>query len=204
VQRLAATGNDVVGVVRRPDAAADVAASGAEAVVADIVDADLDTVLAGADAVVWALGSRFGLDGPDGPQRIDHDGSLRAVEAGESAGVARWVHVSSMLADRPEAGPPMLEPFLRAKGAVDERLRGTSMAWTVLRPSGLSDEPGTGTLVAGEHLGPEVWGAGRPPQITRDDVASVALACLLEDLAVRQSLDLAGGATPISEALASS
>ena len=199
---LSTTGHDLVGVVRRSDALDGVRATGAEAVLLDVVDGDLTGALSGADAVIWCVGARFAADGPDGPARIDHDGAMRAVTAGVAAGVPRWVQVSSLMADRPEAGPPMLAPFLHAKGAVDDALRGTNLAWTVLRPAGLSDTPGTGTITAAEHLTPEAWGGGMPPQVSRDDVAAIATACAVDGLAIRRSCDLVGGSTPIAEALA--
>jgi uncharacterized protein YbjT (DUF2867 family) len=198
---LVDAGHVVIGVVRRPDAVEAVSSAGADAVLADVTDGEFVDLLAGVDAVIWAIGARFGSDGPDGPQRIDHDGALRVVAAGASAGVARWVQVSSLMADRPEIGPPMLAPFLHAKGTVDEALRQTPMAWTVLRPSGLSDVPGTATVTVAEHLGPAAWGGGMPPQVSRDDVAALAVACVVDGLGVRRSLDVVGGTTPIVEAL---
>lgn len=202
VDRLVAAGADVVGVVRRPDAADAVVAAGAQPVVLDILGGDARPVLEGADAVVWALGARFATDGPDGAVRIDGDAAQRVIAAAIETPVPRWVQVSSLLADRPEQGPPFLGPFLAAKGAADAALLASGLDVTVLRPSGLTDEPGVGTVQAAEHLEPEDWGGDRSPMVSRDDVAAIAVACVLDGLGSRRALDIVGGTTPIHDALA--
>jgi uncharacterized protein YbjT (DUF2867 family) len=203
LHRLSGTGHDVLGVVRRAEAADAVTATGATPVLADVVDADLGAVLDGADTVIWALGARFATDGPEGAVRIDGTGSQRANGAGTAAGVQRWVQVSSLMADRPAEGPPMLATFLAAKGAGDEAVAASPMAWTVVRPSGLSDEPGTGTVQAAAHLSPDDWGGGRSPMISRDDVAALVVAAALDGYAVRRAFDVVGGSTPLIDALTS-
>jgi uncharacterized protein YbjT (DUF2867 family) len=198
---LVAGGHEVVGVVRRAQAVADVEATGAGAVVADVVDSDLAPVLTGADAVIWALGARFATDGPDGAARIDGAGAQRAIEAAVAVGVPRWVQVSSLLADRPADGPPFLLPFLTAKGSADETLLAGPMSVTVLRPSGLTDDPGQGTVLAAEHLSPEDWGGDRSPMVSRQDVAAIAVACAVEGLGAGRAFDIVGGPTPIRDAI---
>jgi uncharacterized protein YbjT (DUF2867 family) len=198
---LVAGGHEVVGVVRRSQAVADVEATGAGAVVADVVDSDLAPVLTGADAVIWALGARFATDGPDGAARIDGAGAQRAIEAAVAVGVPRWVQVSSLLADRPGDGPPFLLPFLTAKGSADETLLAGPMSVTVLRPSGLTDDPGQGTVLAAQHLSPEDWGGDRSPMVSRQDVAAIAVACAVDGLGAGRALDIVGGSTPIRDAI---
>lgn len=202
VALLVAAGHEVLGVVRREQAVADLEAAGATAVVADVVDSELEPVLAGADAVVWALGARFATDGPDGAVRIDGAGAQRAIAAAEAVGVPRWVQVSSLMADRPAVGPPFLLPFLTAKGAADDALLAGPMSVTVLRPSGLSDDPGQGTVLAAEHLTPDDWGGERSPMVSRDDVAALAVACVVDGLGAGRAYDVVGGSTPLAAALA--
>jgi uncharacterized protein YbjT (DUF2867 family) len=196
IEQLGTAGHTVVAVSRT---AADVATSpGVSHFVADVEDADLAPALAGSAAVVWALGARFGQDGPDGPDRIDRAGTIRAVAAAVATGVRRWVHVSSLGADDPASGPPLLLPFLRAKAVSDEAVRASGLDWTVLRPSGLTDEPGTGRVQAAEHL----TFPGRPPTLARDDLAAVVVAALTEERTVGRSFDLTAGESPIAAALA--
>jgi uncharacterized protein YbjT (DUF2867 family) len=106
--------------------------------------------------------------------------------------------VSSLRADDPESGPPLLLPFLRAKAVSDDAVRDSGLDWTVLRPSGLTDEPGTGRVQAAEHL----TFAARPPSLARDDLAAVVVAALTQHHTVGRSFDLTGGDTPIAAALA--
>lgn len=202
VALLVAGGHEVVGVVRRTQAVGDLEAAGARAVVADVVDSDLAPVLEGADAVIWALGARFATDGPDGAVRIDGAGAQRAIAAAEASGVRRWVQVSSLMADRPESGPPFLLPFLTAKGSADAALLAGPMTVTVLRPSGLTDEPGEGTVRAAEHLTPDDWGGDRSPMVSRQDIAAIAVACAVDGLGAGRAYDIVGGSTPLLDALA--
>ena len=202
VALLVAGGHEVVGVVRRTQSVGDLEAAGARAVVADVVDSDLAPVFEDADAVIWALGARFATDGPDGAVRIDGAGAQRAIAAAEASGVRRWVQVSSLMADRPESGPPFLLPFLTAKGAADAALLAGPMTVTVLRPSGLTDEPGEGTVQAAEHLRPDDWGGDRSPMVSRQDIAAIAVACAVDGLGAGRAYDIVGGSTPLLDALA--
>ena len=181
----------------------DLEAAGARAVVADVVDSDLAPVLEGADAVIWALGARFATDGPDGAVRIDGAGAQRAIAAAEASGVRRWVQVSSLHGRPPRERPPV--PAARsctAKGAADAALLAGPMTVTVLRPSGLTDEPGEGTVQAAEHLTPDDWGGDRSPMVSRQDIAAIAVACAVDGLGAGRAYDIVGGSTPLLDALA--
>jgi uncharacterized protein YbjT (DUF2867 family) len=94
----------------------------------------------------------------------------------------------------PEAGPERMQPYLRAKAAADERLAGSSLEWTIVRPGVLSDEPGRGTIEAAESI-------GRRDEISRDDVAEVLAVCLEESATVRRTFEVLAGDTPVREAL---
>jgi len=65
--------------------------------------------------------------------------------------------------------------------------------WTILRPGGLKDEPGTGTASIGRtHI---------TNTISRDDVAQTLALLVDRPDAAGLALDLVGGDTPIKEAL---
>jgi uncharacterized protein YbjT (DUF2867 family) len=151
--------------------------------------------VAGSQAVVWALGVRFGVDDFAQASRSDRDGAIAAYAAAQAAGARRWVQISSLMADRPEFGPPFLKDALVAKGEADEALALTDLAWTVLRPGGLNDEPGTGLVT----MAPRVDGHAMVP---RDDLAAVAVAALSAPQTEGLALDLIGGGLPVAEALA--
>ncbi|WP_064674707.1 NAD(P)H-binding protein, partial [Streptomyces albus] len=156
---LAGRGDEVAGIVRRPEQASDLLAAGAEPVVCDLETADVAEVarhLEGADAVVFAAGAGPG-SGSARKDTVDRGAAVLCADAAEAAGVRRWLMVSAMSADAslqgtPEGMDPVFADYLRAKGAADDDLRArTNLDWTVLRPGRLTDGPGTGRV----HLAPE-------------------------------------------------
>lgn len=192
---LVARGDEVTAVIRNPEHQADVAATGATPVVADIEHLDVDDIAAllrGHDAMVWSAGA-----GGGNPQRtytVDRDAAIRSMAAAQVAGVARYVMVS-YLGSRPDHGVPETNSFFayaEAKAAADEHLRASSLDWTILGPGPLTlDEP-TGLI---EVAAP---GQGR---ISRGDVAAVAAAVLADDSTIRRTIAFGSGHTPIAQAI---
>ncbi|GAA2624882.1 NAD(P)H-binding protein [Streptomyces axinellae] len=199
---LAGRGDEVAGIVRRPEQASDLLGAGAEPVVCDLESATADEVarhLEGADAAVFAAGAGPG-SGSDRKQSVDHGSAVLFADAAENAGVRRFLIVSSMAADAslsgtPEGMDPVFADYLRAKGAADDDVRSRAgLDWTVLRPGRLTDGTGTGRV----HLA-ERTGRG---DVTRDDVAAVLVALLDSPGTAGRTLELVGGRTPIPEAIA--
>jgi nucleoside-diphosphate-sugar epimerase len=197
-RQLAAAGHATVGIVRDPGQVDDVQATGAEALVLDLEHARVDEVarhLDRADAVLFAAGAGPGSGVPR-KDSVDRGASVLMAAAAERAGVGRFVQVSSMGAGAP---PPSgtdetFAAYLRAKTAAEEDLRRRDLAWTVLRPGGLTSAPGTGRAL----LAPSVPRG----QVSRDDVAAVLVGLLTGYCGIRQTLELVAGDTPIDEALA--
>ena len=97
------------------------------------------------------------------------------------------------LADEPPAGTDeTFAAYLRAKTLSEEDPRGRDLDRTVLRPGGLTDDPGTGRVT----LAPSVDRGSVP----RDDVAAV-LAALLDAPGGGVVLELVSGPTPVAEAV---
>lgn len=192
VESLVGAGHDVLGVVRSPQAAADLQAAAAASRVCDLTQlapSELVSMFEGEDAAVWAAGAGYGAD----PEVVDGDACIAASTAADAAGVSRWVQISSMYADRPEQGQPFLQPVLRAKRRSDEAVASTGLGWTVIRAGGLTNDIGTGQV----HLG-SLLDSG---MVSRADVAAVALACLATPSTARSAFDLVSGMTPIDAAL---
>lgn len=193
---LTDSGHEVTGIVRNPDHSADVAATGAVPVVADVehLDAEgLATHLAAHDAVVWSAGAGGG--NPTRTRAVDRDAAIRSMEAAAAAGVHRYVMVSYFGAG-PDHGVPedsSFFPYAEAKAAADAHLRRTSLEWTILGPSRLTDDPGTGAIEVGDHLE-----AGEVP---RQDVAAVAVAVLADPSTVGRTIRFNTGSTPIVDAV---
>ena len=195
VRRLAESGHRARGLVRRAEQAARIEELGGEPVVVDLEGAVDHGVVDGADAIVFTAGAGPG-SGDARKETMDLGGLVKLVEAAEARGVRRFVVVSAMGAADPDAGAEPMRPYLRAKARADERLRASSLDWTVVRPGGLTDDPGRGTVDVAESL-------GRRGQVTRDDVAEVLVAVLEEPATVGRTFDLLEGDVPIREALRS-
>ncbi|WP_206506470.1 SDR family oxidoreductase [Streptomyces chrestomyceticus] len=195
---LAGRGDEVAGIVRRPEQAGDLLSAGAEPVVCDLETATVADVarhLEGADAAVFAAGAGPG-SGIERKETVDRGAASLFADAAEAAGVRRFVVVSSMGADtEPPAGTDeVFAAYLRAKGAADADVRARSgLDWTILRPGRLTDAPGTGLVRLAESTG--------RAEIPRDDVAAVLAALLDEPRTIGRTLELIGGDTPVEEAV---
>lgn len=195
---LASRGDDVTGLIRNPDKAELVRATGAEPAVCDLEKVDVQTVaghLRSADAAVFAAGAGPG-SGTERKESVDRAAAELFADAATRAGVRRFVVVSSMGADSdPPAGTdPVFAAYLRAKGAADAAVRSHSdLDWTILRPGRLTDAEGTGRVRLAESTG--------RGDITRDDVAAVIAALLSEPATAGRTLELVNGGTPVAEAV---
>jgi uncharacterized protein YbjT (DUF2867 family) len=193
--RLAAQrGDQARGLIRDSGQSADLEAVGAEPIVADWeAGDDITPLVAGADAVVFAAGAGPG-SGPERKRTVDYGGAVRLIEAAKANGVSRYLIVSSMGADDPESGSESMLPYLQAKAQADLAVRESGLDFTIVRPGGLTDDPGTGLVDAAPRL-------GRRGSIPRDDVAAVLLACLDEPATITMTFEVLSGDTPIDEAI---
>ena len=190
---LAARGDEAVGIVRDPGQVADLEADGARAVVLDLEQAsaaEVAEVVRGADAVVFAAGAGPG-SGPARKRTVDLGAAVKLIDGAEQAGVRRYVMVSSIGAQDPSSGGEQMQPYLEAKAAADEALTDSDLDWTVVRPGGLTDDPGTGRVRIGAD-----------GNIPREDVAATLVAVLHEPRTVGLTFELVGGEAPIDEAIA--
>ena len=53
----------------------------------------------------------------------------------------------------PESTPEAMRPYQRAKGKADDRVRASALEWTFVRPGGLTDHRGRGTVDVAPELG---------------------------------------------------
>jgi uncharacterized protein YbjT (DUF2867 family) len=190
---LAARGDRARGLIRNPDHAADLEALGAEAVLCDLeAEQDVARYVEGADAIVFAAGAGPG-SGPERKRTLDLGGALKLIDAAKAQGIARYVMVSAIGADHPEQASGPMRPYLEAKAEADRALVASGLDHTIVRPGGLTDDPGTGLVTVGDALD---YG-----QVTRDDVAAVLLATLDVPNAIGKSFVLLNGETSIDEAI---
>ena len=195
---LAERGDSVVGLIRNPAQADDLAAFGADAIVLDLEKATVDDVaahLAGADAVVFAAGAGPG-SGVDRKTTVDRDAAILLADAAEAAGVGRYLMVSAMGADDggEEGGDPVFAAYLQAKAAADAAVRArTALSPTIVRPGALTDEPGTGRVRVAASTG--------RGSIPRADVAAVLVALLDAPATGGLTFELISGDASIAEAV---
>ncbi len=195
ILKLVAEGDSVVGLIRNPEHAWEIKELGADPSLCDLESAPLERVaqaLEGADAAVFAAGA-----GPDsGAERkltMDRDGAIKLLEAARAASVERFVIVSSVGAEDPPSDDAVFSVYLQAKAAADAAVQASDRAWTVIRPGGLTDEPGTGCA----RIDTEPFRG----QVSREDVAAVLLAVLSDARTEGAVLYVNGGDVPIAEAL---
>jgi uncharacterized protein YbjT (DUF2867 family) len=196
---LSDDGHRARAIVRNPDHTSEVEAAGAEPVVLDLEAiggvAELTDAVRGADVVVFAAGAGPG-SGPERKRTVDYGAAVKLIAAAEAAGVDRYVMVSTMRADTPDAGGEAMRPYFLAKGEADATLRASSLAWTIVRPGRLTDDPGTGRVAVAEHL-------RRFGSVPRDDVAAVLAVVIVRGGPVERTFEVISGETPITDALAS-
>ncbi|GGL38899.1 SDR family oxidoreductase [Phycicoccus endophyticus] len=194
---LTARSHTVSAVVRNPDHAPEVAADGAQPVVADVesmTTPQLARLVEGYDALVWSAGAGGG--DPRRTYAVDRDAATRSMDAAEEAGVRRYVMVSYFGAG-PEHGVPQEDPFFPyadAKSAADAHLQASGLEWTLVRPSRLTDEAGTGRIETSRT-------GATPGEVPRADVALVVAEALERPGAVRAVLELNTGPTPVADEL---
>jgi uncharacterized protein YbjT (DUF2867 family) len=193
---LAERGDRVLGLIRKPEQADDVAVAGGEGVVVDLeaaTAAELAERIEGADAIVFAAGAGPG-SGAERKLTLDRDGALLAADAAKLVGARRYVIVSSMGADPGHGGDDVFDVYLRAKGEADAGVAVSGLDHTIVRPGMLTDAPGTGRVQIAEKVD--------RGEVSRDDVAAVLAATLAEPATIGKTFELVGGDEQIEAALA--
>jgi uncharacterized protein YbjT (DUF2867 family) len=121
---------------------------------------------------------------------------VKLIDAAHKTGVTRYAIVSSIGAGDPASGPEQMRPYLEAKHDADEALSESGLAYTIVRPGSLTDDPGTGRVTVTADM------SVRGP-VPRDDVAAVLAATLADNSTVGKTFVVVSGETPVDEALRS-
>lgn len=195
--QLATRGDEAVSLIRNPDHSTEIIGLGAKPVLFDLESgaaSDLAEILADADAVVFAAGAGPGSSAAR-KDSVDRGGAALLADAAEIAGVRRYLMVSVINAD---AGPQpqhdeVYAAYVTAKKAADDDLRGRDLDWTVLRPGGLTDDPGTGLVLLTPYAERDT--------ISREDVAATLVGLLDAPATAGHSVDVVRGETPILHAI---
>jgi putative NADH-flavin reductase len=204
LEQAVAAGHDVTAVVRNPRKLS----GEVRIVTADLAAPDpaaLETAVGGADAVLSGLGPRSKSEAG-----ITSQGTRAIVQAMKATDVRRVVVVSAApIGTVPSPGRPkppkhdpgdgffmrnMFSPFIKAAlrkpyadlALMEDILRDSGMAWTVVRPPRLTDKPLTGTYrtAYGRNLRGGFF-------ISRADVAHLMLRVLEQPETIRQVIGIA-------------
>ena len=196
-QALSDRGDEILSLIRDPAKAERVREAGGEPVECDLENVgeeELAEAVGTVDAVVFAAGAGAG-SGPDRKWTMDYGGAAKLIVAAKANGIDRYVMISSMGADPDAPGDDTFAVYLRAKGKADAELESSGLGYTIVRPTRLTDDPGSGRVQAGNDVG--------RGEICREDVAAVLAVTLHSPNAIRKRFEVRDGDTPLEEAIAS-
>lgn len=175
LQQALAAGHDIQALARNPEKL-QVENPALSIVVGDVREATaVAQTIAGADAVVSALGTRQGDD------PIEVVATRHILDAMQSHGVKRLIVVTSLGVGDSEDQVPFffkmlmktaLRKVMAAKNEQEQMIMNSSLAWTIIRPGGLTNGGLTKAFSAGTD---KSITAG---QVTRADVAYFMLHVL--------------------------
>ena len=198
VKMLVEADHKVRGLVRKEEQLPEVEQDGAEPVLVDLEEEEVEGAVGcaveGCDAIVFAAGAGPG-SGAARKETMDYGGAVKLIEAAERHGVRRYLMLSAMGAADPESGSEEMRPYLSAKARADERLQSSGLDYTIIRPGSLTNEPGTGRIDAAPSL-------GRRGEISREDVAAIFAVTLEAENTFGKTFEALSGDTPIREAIA--
>lgn len=139
--------------------------------------ASVELCVKGQDAVICALGSKDLFRN----SKIRTNGTINIIKAMKTCGVQRLVIMSAMgvgeswraLSLVNKLFFALLMPAAREDHEAQEAaVKGSGLAWTIIRPSGLKNTPHTGVYLVGENI------QSKTSQISRADVADLMLLVL--------------------------
>lgn len=194
-RRLAAQGAPLRALIRPtsdPARTEDLKRLGAELVDGDLKDrASLDHACSGVTSVITTA-TAIGRQQPgDGIQTVDLEGQMQLVDAARAAGVEHFVYISV------SRNLDVDSPFIQAKRTVEQHLRQSGLAYTILRPTFFMEgwlSPALGFDVANGTA--QIFGAGQNAisWVSLYDVAHYAVEALAHPAARHAILELGGPA----------
>lgn len=195
IKDLVIAGHEVIAGARHPEKIIQLA--NVSAVKLDL-HASVDEIAAlmqGATAVYFVAGSR----GKDLLQ-TDAMGAVKTMQAAEKDGIKRYIMLSSLYALQPEMWSKVkslasIMDYNVAKFFADNYLvNDTNLDYTILQPTSLTEESGTGKIQIGD---------GNASSNPIPDVAMVLADLLNHDNTIGHVIMMRSGNTPINEALRS-
>lgn len=145
-----------------------------------------------ADALIFAAGS-----GGKDLLQVDLNGAVKVMIEAAKRGIERFVMLSSRDSLTPDSfsgdDPSPLANYLIAKHFADLWLiKNTTLDYTILQPTSLTETAGTGKVSLGEYTNNEN---------SIENVADVLAAIVKSDNTIGKILPMSDGATPIADAV---
>lgn len=182
IQALRRHGFAVRALIRSESQRALVEGDGVEVIVGDVTnEEDARRAMNGVRYVVSALGSKGSADSAH-IELIEFTAIAELAQLAAEIGVEQFVLCSSMGVEIPDMIPPLAE-ILRNKRRGELALENSGVPFTIVRPGGLTEEPGGQGVAAARTL----HGFG---MITRDDVAEVMVQALLQPAAKNKIVEI--------------
>jgi NADH dehydrogenase len=190
VRELLARGQPVRALIRDPAQCAALDEAGAETTVGDLTDpSTLDAACRGVDVVVSTASATRRED--DTVENVDLQGTRNLVDAARSAGVRRFVYVSTNGAS---LGSPV--PAFRAKAGAEAHIRASGLEYAVLQPEAFMDIWFGMLIEMPMAQGMPITLVGESRQrhsfIAQRDVAQFAVAAALSPEPLREAIVLGG------------
>ncbi|GAF40264.1 hypothetical protein FC83_GL001242 [Agrilactobacillus composti DSM 18527 = JCM 14202] len=194
IPKLVQSGHTVYGGIHNTAQTAAIEQLGATPVSFDLLGpvTKMAQTLQGMDAVVFSAGAGGGSY--DRTLLIDLDGAVKSMEAAKMAGVKRYVMVSSAASNHRQTWGDVIRPYMAAKFYADRALVQSGLAYTIVRPGMLTNDPETGLYQLG-------IGDKGSKQITRGDVAQFINGVLAKPATSYQAYDIVNGSNQLSEIL---
>ena len=216
-RQLVAQSYVVHSVIRNSAQVAELQSLGANPIVQSIEDSSVSQLASTIkqckpETIVWSAGAGGG--NPNRTKSVDQEGAIKSFDACAEAGVKRLIVVSAVdVRDRTKNAYPdwydeeskmrsdkvwgAIGVYMEAKYQADRNLRTANgkrgLDYTIVRPGGLSSEPGAGKIAAGR--------VGLERTISREDVAAVVIECIKNNGTIGLAFDVVGGETPIAQAV---
>lgn len=176
-----------IAMVRKEEQLDQFKSEGVDTVLADLTE-DLTHTVKGIDKVIFAAGS-----GGKNVVEVDQEGAKRLMAVAKMGNVNRFVMLSSMGADNPEAVDD-LKDYMKAKHNADEHLKNSGLKYTIVRPGTLNNTEGTGKIELNNKL-------NKQGEISRADVAQTLVKSLHDDAPYNTTFEIIEGDTLIGKAM---
>lgn len=163
------------------------------------------------DVVIFAAGAG-GKGGPERTRAVDYEGAIKVYDAMRIAGIRRLIMISAIdNRDMSQPPPPYytaadielsekihqsIGTYYHYKYLADQELvrRSSDIDWTILRPSGMTDEKGSGKVALGK--------ISINCMMSRENVARTVLLFALDNQSIHLVVDMTDGNVPIYKAIA--